>query len=110
MNWSLFPTMDRLIGKTLFTHTGTEAHPQRAAYMKVFSNGKDNATAFASVAKIASAHVDLLTNGAGSVKLYDIKHATDNFAIALWGDYLYSNPVYYLHERVLPVYEHIVDT
>ena len=109
MNWSPFPIMDRIIGKTLFTYEGAEVHLQRTAYSKVFSNAKGNSAAFASVAKVVSSHLDRLMNNTGHVKLDDLKHATDSFALELWGDYLYSNPSYYLNERVIPVSDQIID-
>ncbi|KAF2826716.1 putative N-alkane-inducible cytochrome P450 [Ophiobolus disseminans] len=108
MNWSPFQTLLRLIGKSLFTYTGTEVNHQRLAYTQEFNSGKANAAAFKTIARIVTAHVDTLTNSAASTEIANFKLSTDAFALALWGEHLYGNASHHLDRQVLPVSERIV--
>jgi hypothetical protein len=75
MNWSPFQTLFRLIGKSLFTYTGSDVHPQRVAYTQEFNSGKANAVAFETIAKISCAHIDALTTSTAPAEIDDIKYA-----------------------------------
>ncbi|KAF1939648.1 hypothetical protein EJ02DRAFT_436217 [Clathrospora elynae] len=99
MNWSPFQTLLRLIGKSLFTYTGSDVNHQRSIYNREFNSGKMNAEALATIVRVSTAHIDALTAGTGSAVIGDIKHPLDKFALSLWGDYLYGNPHRHLDDR-----------
>ena len=104
-NMSPWWTLRRLIGLSLFNYVGSDTVHQRSALIREFNSSKSNAEKFNTIFEIATAHIDALTGGLPSREVENIKHAAENFAIALWGEVLYGNPNNHVDGRILDLSE-----
>ena len=109
MSWSPFSTLRRLIGYNLFNHVGPEVSHQRSAFIREFNNTKSNFEKFDTIEKIATAHVNALADEGLAAEIANITNVADNFALALWGETLYGNPLNHVGGHVLSLSETILD-
>ena len=108
-NMSPWWTLRRLIGLSLFNYVGSDTTRQRSALIREFNSSNSNAEKFNTIFEIATAHVDALTGGLPSREVEDIKHAAENYAIALWGEVLYGNPNNHVDGRILGIGKILLD-
>ena len=101
MSFSPFGTLRRLIGDSFFNYVGPETSHQRHVFTREFNNTKSNSEKFDTIAEMATAHINALTDEGSTVEINDITHSTENYAVALWGEILYANPDYPVGGHVL---------
>lgn len=108
MSWSPFWTLRRLIGNSLFNEVGHGTTHERNVFIREFNSTKSNAEKFETITRIAQEHADILTAETPTAEVEDIRYSADNFAIALWGETLYGNPLHHVGGKVLDLSETII--
>ncbi|KAM7217249.1 Cytochrome P450 [Rhypophila decipiens] len=106
VNWTPVSTLGRLIGNpALISNVGPETDHQRNVMLREFNGTKSNKTKFETVLRIATEHcANLVPAGElESIRISDIRGATDRFAISLWGDILYGNPASHTDGKIVDV-------
>jgi hypothetical protein len=107
--WSPFATLRRLAGKTLFAETDSSIWlPHRKVFNREFNVSKSLAEKFDTISRFAQAHADAMTTDQSATIVTDIKRATDDYVISVWGEILYGNPLNHVDSSVWNVSEKVL--
>lgn len=106
--WSPFWTLKRLISDNLFDYVGPDARAQRGIFIREFNSPRANAAKFDEILRIATEHVVGIVGDNGVATVADMRHRSDTFAVALWGEALYGRTDHHSSDHVIRVADDIL--